>query len=101
MDRALENGLVWKSPQHAQQICQIFHASATPALCQSLQLGLRGGQGLWVEQVAKRHTLATAEKLSQQSGVEGQGSSAPLGKGRVTLVQELCDVTEHQASGER
>ena len=97
---ALENGLMWLSPQHPQQICDILQATASPLRCQPLQLGLGLSQSRRVEQVAQRGPLTTSEKLGQQGGVQRQGGSTPLGQRRVTFIEELGYVAEHEAAGE-
>ena len=91
----------WLSAQHPQQVCDILHAPAPSSLRQPLQLGLGLRQRGGVEQVAQRRALTTSEQLGQQGGVERQGGSAPLGQRRVALIEELRDVAEHQAAGER
>ncbi len=66
-------------------------------LGQALEVGLDGGEGPGVDQVAQ---LLLAEQLAQQVAVERQRLGAPLGGRRVVLVHVGRHVLEQQRPGE-
>jgi hypothetical protein len=90
--------------ERTEQAQQVGHAlgAPEPALrSRPLELGLGAGEGCRVEQVPQRRPLAAAEQFGEQAGVEREGRGPTLGQRCVALVQELRDVPEEQAAGER
>ena len=82
----------------AQQVGDRLGVAGATVGGEPLQLGLDLGEHLRVEQLAQ---LGAAEQLGEQALVEGERGGPALGDGGVALVDELGDVAEEQAAGER
>ena len=64
---------------------------------QVLQGALEGVERIGVDQLAQ---LDVAQELAKLRRVDGKGLGPPLGQRRVTLVEEVRHVAEHQGGGE-
>ena len=84
--------------EQPEQVGDALGAAGPPLGGEPLELGLDLGQHLGVEQLAE---LGPAEQLGEQPLVERERGGPALGDGGVALVDELGDVPEEQAAGER
>ena len=82
--------------QDAEQVGDVLGVAGAPLGDETLQLLLRGPDGLGVEQVAQRRAVAATQQLGEQLRVQRQRGGPALGQWRVALVEELRDVAEQQ-----
>jgi hypothetical protein len=88
-------------PERSQQIAEFVRVARAAALGETLQLRLGAGEGLGIEQVGQRETLAGAEQVGEQAGVERERRGPLLCQRRVAFVEELGHVPEQQRRRER
>ncbi len=86
-------------PEPAQHVGDVLAVAAGPLGRQLLQLRLDVEHRLRVEQVAHQRPVG-AEQVGQQPWIQGQRGGATLGQRGVALIQELRDITEHEAARE-
>ena len=83
--------------QLPEQVMELVERAGPAVLGQGLERQLQVGQGLAIEELPE---LLLAEQLAEEVAVEGQGTGAALGEGRVALVHVGRDVVEEERCGE-